>query len=80
MAIEYSLICDDCGARICCSRVDVRAARAVAQLQLHAYCGGGVDRCASCRLARGKALLGDALKGAPSVGTRRPGAGAKPPQ
>jgi hypothetical protein len=64
--IEFTLVCDDCGGIIHASRKSARAARAEAQLQCSAYCGQGVDRCASCRLERGKALLEQIKHAAPS--------------
>lgn len=73
MAVEYVLYCDGCGERIASSRLSVRAARAHAQLNHGANKGPDGDRCASCRLERGKAQLDElaALKGAHSAGTRR---------
>lgn len=69
MAIEFTLLCDGCGRMIVVTRKGARAARAAAQLDHGAYCGPGVDRCAACRLERGKALLATMV--GHSVGTQR---------
>lgn len=56
MAIEYTLRCDGCREVICIVTSNERTARAHAQMNLGAYCGGGKDWCRTCRKTRAESM------------------------
>lgn len=72
MTVEFTLRCDMCGQVICTSTHSERGLRGEAQLRHGAYCSTATgDICDACRKGAPATPAGDALKGAPSVGTQR---------
>lgn len=62
MAVEYRIICDDCGVIVGTSMTSARAARADAALNHGGNSGMGRDHCKVCRIAASQATASTPAK------------------